>query len=411
MAKNVSVVLVALGGYGLVYLEGLLDRRKDPEVTIVGGVDPEPERCSRLDELRALGVPVFACLEDFYAAHKADLAIISSPIQLHCQQTCSALSQGSHVLCEKPLGATIQEGARMLAARDAAGRFVSIGYQWSFTETIQQLKHDIAAGLFGAPVRFKTIALWPRDESYYRRNDWAGRQRDNQGRWVLDSPANNALAHYLHNMFYLLGERPESSARPRRVVAELYRANQIENFDTFAARLTTEQGVEVLFYGSHAVPEEIGPRIVYEFEQATVTYAGWHSEFVAKWRTGEEKSYGAPDAHYLEKMWKAIASVRSGEPPLCGIEAALAHTLAINGMHESMPDIVALPRELVQTSGEPGKRLTYAQAVAQCLLEAFERNALPSEMGAPWAVRGREIDLQSYTSFPSQGISRGADSE
>lgn len=401
MTKNVSVVIVALGGYGLVYLEGLLDHPRDTDFTIVGGVDPEPERCTRLGELRSMGVPVYGSMEEFYAVHQADLAIISSPIHLHCEQTCLALSKGSNVLCEKPLGATVQEGAEMIRARDAAGRFVSIGYQWSFTETIQGLKRDIRAGLFGAPVRLKTVALWPRDESYYRRNNWAGAQRDAQGRWILDSPANNALAHYLHNMLYVLGDRVDTSARPKRVVAELYRANEIENFDTFATRLYTEHGVEILFYGSHAVEEEVGPRIIYEFEEATVTYNGWHTEFVARWHDGREKSYGAPDAHYLEKMWQAILGVRTGAAPFCGIEAALGHTLAINGMHESVPEIVDLPKEMVCVKGEVGKRLTYAPLVGQCMMEAFERNLLPSEMGVPWAVLGREIDLEGYTFFPT----------
>ncbi|MDZ7392064.1 MAG: Gfo/Idh/MocA family oxidoreductase [candidate division KSB1 bacterium] len=407
MARNVSIVVVALGGYGLVYLEGLMDHRKDENVTIVGGVDPEPERCTRLSELRARGVPVYGSLEDFYSHHQADLAIISSPIHLHCEQTCLALSKGSNVLCEKPLGAVVQEGAQMIRARNTARKFVAIGYQWSFTETIQALKRDIAAGLFGAPLRFKTIALWPRDESYYRRNNWAGAQRDPEGRWVLDSPANNALAHYLHNMFYLLGERVDTSARPRRAVAELYRANDIENFDTFAARFLTEHGTEVLFYGSHAVEEEVGPRIEYEFERAKVTYVGWHTEFVARWHDGREKSYGAPDSHYLEKMWQAISAVRTGAAPVCGIEAALAHTLAINGMHESAPEIVDLPREMVTTKGEPGRRLTYAPAVGQCLAEAFERNVLPSEMQVPWAVPGKEINLEGYTFFPGGTSPKG----
>ncbi|MBC7187844.1 MAG: Gfo/Idh/MocA family oxidoreductase [Calditrichaeota bacterium] len=408
MEENVNIVVVALGGYGLVYLEGLLDRKIDTNVTIVGGVDPEPERCTRLAELQAIGVPIFRSLEEFYASHKADLAIISSPIQLHCPQTCLCLAQGSHVLCEKPLGATVQEGWEMMRARDAARRFVSIGYQWSFTRTIQELKEDVRKGEFGAPVRLKTIALWPRDESYYRRNDWAGKQRDSQGRWVLDSPANNALAHYLHNMLYLLGERKDASATPARVVAELYRANDIENFDTFATRIRTDRGVEILFYGSHAVEEEVGPLILYEFEHATVTYAGWHSEFVARWHDGRQKSYGAPDAHYLDKMWQAISSVRTGEKPACGIEAAMAHTVCINGMHESVPEVTPFPRGMVLVKGEPGKRLTYVPAVNQGLLQAYERNALPSEVGVPWAVCGKEIELIGYRSFPRAHQEAGA---
>ncbi len=44
--------------------------------------------------------------------------------------------------------------------------------------------------------------------------------RDGKGHWILDSPANNAMAHDLHNMFYILGLTRETSARPARLIRE-----------------------------------------------------------------------------------------------------------------------------------------------------------------------------------------------
>ena len=95
--------------------------------------------------------------------------------------------------------------------------------------------------------------------SYYNRNDWAGRIKSDSGEWVLDSPANNAMAHYLHNALYVLGETPTTSARPISVQAELYRANPIENYDAAVLRVMTDKNVEVLFYGAHTVPDEAHP--------------------------------------------------------------------------------------------------------------------------------------------------------
>ena len=129
---------------------------------------------------------------------------------------------------------------------------MAVGYQWSFSPAVQALKDDIRSGLFGAARKLKCLYLWPRDEGYYARNDWAGKRKDAEGAWVLDSPVQNAMAHDLHNMFYVLGKTRETSARPAEVEAELYRANAIENFDTAAARIRTEEGVEILFFVSHA---------------------------------------------------------------------------------------------------------------------------------------------------------------
>jgi len=320
---TVTIAIVGLGGYGLVYLEGLLDKKRDNDFKIVAGIDPEPHRCTRLQELQNMKVPIFHSLAEFYKHGTADLVISSAPIQMHCPQTCLALSYGSNVLCEKPLGATIQEAAEMIKYRDNAGKFVAIGYQWSFSDTIQKLKKDIQDGVLGAPKRFKTVTLWPRDEAYYTRNTWAGKQKDEYNHWVLDSPANNALAHYLHNMFYILGEEVDKSARPATVEAELYRANPIENFDTFAMRAITESGVEILFYGCHACEREMGPIISYEFENATVAYSGLGSDMIARFKNGSQKNYGTPDVEQVKKMWDAMRAVRTGEKIVCGIEASI----------------------------------------------------------------------------------------
>ncbi|MCG6986932.1 MAG: Gfo/Idh/MocA family oxidoreductase, partial [Gemmatimonadetes bacterium] len=195
----VSVVLVALGGYGEVYLGPLLDDPRGAGCRIVGGVDPRPEGCHRMADLEALGVPVYASLEGFYREHGADLAVISSPIHLHGDHACAALAAGSHVLLEKPAAGSTADVDRMVAARDRAGRFVAVGFQWSFAESVLALKADILRGRLGRPLRARTLTLWPRTEAYYGRNDWAGRKRDSAGRWILDSPASNAMAHHLHN--------------------------------------------------------------------------------------------------------------------------------------------------------------------------------------------------------------------
>ena len=140
--------------------------------------------------------------------------MIVSPIQNHIPQCLESLKAGMSVLCEKPLTGAVQDGLRLTEVLREKPHWVEIGYQWSFSQPIQNLKRDIESGLWGEPVRMKSLCLWPRRESYYRRNDWAGKIQDSEGQWILDSPANNAMAHFLHNMLYLLGETPSASAVP-----------------------------------------------------------------------------------------------------------------------------------------------------------------------------------------------------
>jgi predicted dehydrogenase len=369
-AEPVSLVMIGVGGMGAVYLQALLERQDEGLFRITGAVDPQPNRCKQYVEMRAMGVPCFISLQDFYRNRKADLAILSSPIQIHMPQTTFALGKGSHVLCEKPAAGTIQEVRAAAEAERASGRWVAVGYQWSFSPAVQALKADIRSGLFGAPRKFKCLYLWPRDEGYYARNDWAGRKRDAEGAWVLDSPVQNAMAHDLHNMFYILGRETETSARPAAVEAELYRANAIENFDTAAARIRTDEGVEILFYG-------------------------------------------VPDDEPMNKLWQSIAGAREGGArPLCGLEAAASQTLCVNGVQDSMPDIrdfpaglvrtvdgLAAPRSVVET---PGAKRRVVEGLDEALAACYEAEKLPSEMGLPWSAKGAVIDLTEYAAYPSR---------
>lgn len=398
--EPVHLALVAIGGYGLTYLNGLFDKIPADRYIIDGVVDPFPKNCARLAELQAKQIPIYPTLREFYRHHNTELVIISSPIQNHATDTQLALAHGSHVLCEKPLGGAIQEVALVQQAAARCQRFVAIGYQWSYNQAILNLKKDIQAGVFGAPKKLKSLVLWPRDEKYFHRNSWAGKKADAHGNWILDSPINNAAAHYLHNMFYVLGKTATTSARPIRVQAELYRANAIENFDTAALRCFTEENVEILFYASHAVKEDSGLVFHYEFEQARVTYSLSDPVIRAKFHDGKVKEYGDPDARYLQKLWDCLDAVRSGAELPCGLQAAASQTLCVNGAQDSMPEIVAFPNMLVQTIGEEGSRLTFVQGLDRVLQNCYEKTLLPSERCIPWSKKGEEIDLRNYTYYP-----------
>jgi predicted dehydrogenase len=394
-------VLVGIGGMGQVYVRELLRREGEGLFRIAGAVDPQPNRCEQYKELRALGVPCFVSLTDFARNKKAELAVISSPIQFHREQTCLALERGSHVLCEKPAAGTIQDVRAMMTAERGSRRWAAVGYQWSFSRAVQALKGDIRSGLFGRPKRMKCLYLWPRDEGYYARNDWAGRRRDAGGRWVLDSPAQNAMAHDLHNMLYVLGAGPEAGAVPAEVEAELYRAYPIENFDTAAARIVTAEGVEILFYVTHVAEAERGPVFRYEFERGVVRCESRASGVWAELADGSRRDYGLPDDEPMNKLWRSVAGVRDGTRPLCGLEAAAGQTLVINGMQDSMPEIRGFPEALVRAVGEEGSRRLVVAGLGEALAAAYEAGALPSEMGVGWSAKGERIDLRSYASFPS----------
>lgn len=404
--KQILAAIAGINGYGKNYIPHLLKLAKDGKIRFVGAIEPFPAGCSFLNELQDAGVLLYASLEEFYHKDFADMVILATPINCHYQQSFLAISKGSNVLCEKPLAATIQDAEAMVETGRESKKFIATGYQWSFTDAIQGLKRDIMREFFGRPKRLKSLILWPRDERYYTRNNWAGRKQSDDGNWILDSPINNAAAHYLHNMFYVLGDKIDISARPASVVAELYRANNIENFDTAALRCQTDEGIEMLFYASHAIPAYKGPVICYEFENATIRYEtnGYGEDnplITAHCKDGQIIiNYGCPDTQPFKKLYDSVEAIRNGRPVVCGAQAALPQTLCINGAQDSMDNIVEFPGSLISTQSVSEGNVKCVEGLAETLLACYEKALLPSELGVSWAQRGKPIDLRNYHRYP-----------
>lgn len=402
MSEQVSIVLVGIGGYGNTYVSALL-QSEDKSWRLAGVVDPLASKAPGYATLQELKLPFYASMEEFYAENSADLAVIASPIQYHCAQTCTALQHGSNVLCEKPISAVIQEVEQMIAARDRADRFVGIGYQWSFNPVTQAFKADVLAGLFGRPIRLRTMALWPRNDRYYGRNNWAGALQSPKGDWILDSPVNNACAHYLHNMLYVIGPAVDRSAAPATIQAELYRANPITNYDTAALRVMTTCGAEILFYTTHAVTRSCGPEYIFEFEKGTVTYEYKTRIVRATFRDGGSKEYGCPDTQSHTKLWDAIAACRGERQIVCGLEASMMHTLCVNGAQDSVPAVKDFPASWVYKAGVPGSQVRAMPGLADLMPAAYEAGKLMSEVQEQsWSQLGCVVPLRNYHHFPSR---------
>ncbi len=374
----VNVVLAGIGGYGEGYLKAMLEDADAHDVRLAGCVDPFASLSKSMEVLRQHNIPVYANLEEFYKNHFAELAVISSPIHCHKSQTIEALESGSNVLCEKPIAALVEDAFAMAAAAKKAKRFVAIGYQWSFSPANIALKKDILAGYYGKPKRFKAYTCWPRWESYYKRNNWAGRIKTDDGQWIIDSPANNATAHYLHNMFFVAGAAINKSVAPKKIEAELYRAKPCENYDTAAMRIMTDVNVEILFLTTHSCQKAVGTIMELEFENGKVTFNPEDSQLIGLTTRGDKKIYGNPYDDEMHKLWECIKAVRSNGMIPCDIDTALPHLVCINKI-QKMP-IHVMPQNMIKTTCRDNDRLTYIEGVENCFTKCFETYSLPSEV-------------------------------
>lgn len=393
---SVSILIVGAGGYGRDYMQAMEDLNGANIAHVSAIIDPVPPKIENYPGLQTQNIPQFSDLDAYFRSGlNADLAVISTPIGFHAEQSCALLNAGFNVLCEKPMAATLGDALTIKETEERSNGFIEIGYQWSFSKAITLLKSDILKGRFGAPKRYSTRIAWPRTSKYFLRNQWAGRLFAPNGQVVNDSPVNNAMAHFLHNMLYLAGPSIGQSATPVKLTAECYRANEIQNFDTACCRVLTEMGPEILFFGTHAIKTHDGPVFNFEFEYATVELST-DNEIIAKLENGESIHYGSPDIDPMQKLKHCLNRIRFEQPnhSICGPDAAIAHTICVDGFCQ-IP-IQEFPIQYIKKLNvEVDETLTYMDEMNGTLIEAYQKHLLFSELKKPWATQAKTVQLDS----------------
>ena len=374
--KKVKIVCVGIGGYANVYWRALFES-KETNFEIVGAVDPYAESAQYFEEIKNRNIPIFADMADFYENNTADLAIITTPIHLHTRQMLYALEHGSNVLCEKPLSGVSSDAELIERRASELGKFVMIGYQWSYAPAILALKADVLAGKFGAPVFLKTKILWPRKKEYFTRGSgWAGKLRAKDGTVINDSVAANACAHYIHNMLFVCGA-DRFAAEPKNVKADLLRVNDIENFDNATISFELECGAKCLFIAAHSSKINSNPMFEYKFEQGVVKYDENTKDIVAYFNDGEEKHYGNPFAGGSDggKSRVAISGCLTPDfKPVCTPYTAAAHTRCIEAVQQF--PIHQVNPEFVKEDGT----LLYVEGLAEAMTRCYEDETMLSEL-------------------------------
>jgi predicted dehydrogenase len=110
------------------------------DVELVGIVDPEPTH--REFVAHALGCAAFDNVEGLLQLG-VDAVSIAAPTHLHhsIAQTCAAA--GAHILVEKPIATTVQEGRDIINAARRAGVTLMVGHVERFNPAVEAIKDAI----------------------------------------------------------------------------------------------------------------------------------------------------------------------------------------------------------------------------------------------------------------------------
>jgi len=143
-----KVAVIGLGGISATHIT----QWQKLSVDLAAGSDISPEAVARAEEKGLQGYTDWRQMLDEI---RPDAVSICTPPFLHREMAVECLQRGIHVLCEKPMAATLEDAEALAAAAAQAKTKLMIAYCHRFHGPVMKLKEVLDTGILGRPVFFR----------------------------------------------------------------------------------------------------------------------------------------------------------------------------------------------------------------------------------------------------------------
>jgi UDP-N-acetylglucosamine 3-dehydrogenase len=139
-ASSQGPVRVGIIGVGVMGFNHARVLAELPYVEVVGLADPDRSQAMRVAD--ALGCAAVADHKTLIGLG-LDAAVIAAPTHLHHSIALDCIAAGLHVLVEKPIAPSVEEGGQIVAAARRAGVTLMVGHVERFNPAVQSIKQAI----------------------------------------------------------------------------------------------------------------------------------------------------------------------------------------------------------------------------------------------------------------------------
>ena len=146
---SLKVAIVGCGKIADAHVEEI--RKAGYGAEVVGVCDREILMAEQL--ATRYGVPGhYDSVSRMLESTRPDVVHITTPPQSHLALTREALAAGCHVYVEKPLAMNLEESQALVSAVVAAGKKLTLGWEYLFDPPALRLRELVADGVLGTPV-------------------------------------------------------------------------------------------------------------------------------------------------------------------------------------------------------------------------------------------------------------------
>jgi predicted dehydrogenase len=142
--KQLGIGVIGMGGFGLFAVQQFLQH---PDTRLVAIAGSKREEAIRTAE--RFGAEQLDTIDELVQHPDVDLVYIATPPFLHFEQAMLALEAGKHVICEKPLAMSPEEGRQMLAKAKEKGLLMVTNLMQRYNPLFARVKHLIDHSLLG----------------------------------------------------------------------------------------------------------------------------------------------------------------------------------------------------------------------------------------------------------------------
>ncbi len=193
----INVAIVGLGNISAAHIEAwqaFPDRAR-----IVAMVDIIPEKARARAAEYGVDCEIFDDHHAILDREDIDLVDVCTPPYVHAEISINALRAGKHVICEKPMAASLEECDAVIRAAEESGRLFSSIAQNRFRTSISRLKQVLDSGIAGEVKHFSVDSLWWRGHCYYDLW-WRGTWEKEGGGCTL-----NHAVHHIDMLGWMMG--------------------------------------------------------------------------------------------------------------------------------------------------------------------------------------------------------------